>query len=450
MKSRYLFGLSFLALAILIGVQYIFITETYRTKQKQFDSRYGELIRDGMREFNSLNYNFGFDSVLFILDNMAVEYLYASTDTFTISPGEAFHRILSDYRESEDFIAETLKKAGEDPAFSYHLELEELFLVDISFQKRVYPDSLLLPAAPPGSLLAGSFTHERNFFRISYNVYCNFTNRSSLILRDMWLILSLAVFTILLVFAVFFLTLRNMLRQTRLSDMKTDFINNMTHELKTPLSTISVASSSLGNKAILQNEQKVEELSQVIKRQNRHLTDLIDRILDINILEKDRVRIRPERVEIGPWITELVDTFLLDRQKEAPEIDLQLKENMTDCLLDRVHMSNAVNNLLSNAVKYGNPPYLIRLEVSCTDERLRISVSDNGPGIRKDDMKHIFDKFYRGEESRERVIKGLGLGLYYVKQIAEAHGGTVVAKSTPGKGSVFIIETPIQNGLIAG
>ena len=105
----------------------------------------------------------------------------------------------------------------------------------------------------------------------------------------MWFILTISIFTLLLVFTVFYVTLRNMLKQKRLSEMKTDFINNMTHELKTPLSTISVASSSLGNRSVIQQEDKVEELSGLIKRQNRHLSELIDRILDINIWEKDQI-----------------------------------------------------------------------------------------------------------------------------------------------------------------
>ena len=139
----------------------------------------------------------------------------------------------------------------------------------------------------------------------------------------MWLILALAIFTLLLVFTVFYITLRNMLLQKRLSDMKTDFINNMTHELKTPLSTISVASSSLGNRTIIRQQKKVEELSELIKRQNRHLSELIDRILDINIWEKDQVRLKPEHVLIERWIRDLVDAFMLEQEKVSPVLDLK-------------------------------------------------------------------------------------------------------------------------------
>jgi len=441
-KSRFLIWLSALALLVLIAVQYIFITETYRTKQKQFDAHFGSLVREAMVVFNNQEYNFGLDSVLFLLDNMAVEYLFASADTLELTPGEAFFQTLANYREAEGFMEEYILKAGEEPVFTYHLQIDDLFLLDMGYEQQVYPDSVLLPAAPPAALLAGSYTYERNFFRIKYGVFINFTNRSKLILNEMWLILSLAVFTLLLVFTVFYITLRNMLRQKRLSDMKTDFINNMTHELKTPLSTISVASSSLGNRSVIQNNTKVKELSGLIKRQNRHLSELIDRILDINIWEKDQVKLRPEHIDVKVWIRQLVDAFILEQDKSPPEIDLRQEVASGIVLMDEVHMSTVINNLLSNSVKYGHPPCKIHMELNDGDGLLSITVSDNGPGIKKEELKHIFEKFYRGHEPKQRVIKGLGLGLYYVKQIVEAHRGKIEARSTPGKGTTFIIKIP--------
>jgi two-component system phosphate regulon sensor histidine kinase PhoR len=263
-----------------------------------------------------------------------------------------------------------------------------------------------------------------------------------MILKEMWLILSLAVLTLLFVFVIFFLTLRNMLLQTRLSEMKTDFINNMTHELKTPLSTISVASSALGDRTIIRQKDKVEELSGLIKRQNKHLSELIDRILDIHIWEKDEVRIKLTENKTEKWIKELVNAFKLEQGKKDPFIELELSLNVATHRFDEVHMSTVVNNLLSNAVKYGNYPCRIRVELSEDDAHLLITVTDNGPGISREEQKHLFEKFYRGRESKKRVIKGLGLGLYYVKQIVEAHRGTITLRSTPGKGTTFNIQIP--------
>ena len=450
MKSRILILLSAVALMVLVAMQFLFVTDTYITKQKQFDARYGNLVKKGMSIFSSQDYNYAFDSVMYVLDNLALEYIYGGQDTLPGPPGEIFQQSLADYLEPEQFLREFVSKAGEEPDFTYHVQLNELYLLDMGFVQKVYPDSLMLPMAPQDALLAGSYSYERNFFRISYDIYVDFQNRNKMIWNEMWLILSLSVFTLLLVFTVFYITLRNMLLQKRLSEMKTDFINNMTHELKTPLSTISVASSSLGKRSVIQQEKLVEELSHIIKKQNKHLSELIDRILDINIWERDQVRLKRQEMDPGEWIGELTQAFLLKQEDSALEIDLGVYDPPVTIWMDEVHMSTAVNNILSNAVKYGHQPCKIKVVLSEKNGFLEISISDNGPGIRKEELKHIFEKFYRGRESKERVIKGLGLGLYYVKQITEAHGGSLSAKSIPGRGAEFIIQIPIKNGNTAG
>ncbi len=429
MKSRFFIGSSTVALLVLIVVQYILITNTYRTKKEQFDTRFGKMVEEAISKFSSMDYNYDFDSVLFLLDDRALEFLYESEDTLGRTPGEVFQDILNQYREPEYFIGDYLHQAGEDPEFTYYLQVEKLYLVDLGYRQQVYPNGVQLPLAPADALLAGTFTHERNFFNITYSIYIDFVNRSKLILREMWLILVLDLFTLFLVFTVFFLTLRNMLQQKRLSEMKSDFINNMTHELKTPLSTISVASSSLGNRKIIQNPERVEELSGLIKRQNRHLSELIDRILDINIWEKDQVRLKPEHIQLEDWTRQLVKGFQLEQGTDSPEIQMDFQLNQKTYLLDEIHMSTVLNNLFSNAVRYGADPCRIALGLKDRDGSLWITVSDNGPGIKEEDQKHLFEKFYRGEEARQRVIRGLGLGLYYVKQIVEAHGGTIKVQS---------------------
>ena len=446
MKSRFLIGLSALALLVLLAVQYIFITETYRTKKEQFDTRLGNLAREGISKFNSMDYNYNLDSVLFLLDNVALGFIFSTPDSLSRTPGEVFQDILDHYREPEDFIRDYIHDAGEDTLFTYHLQIDELYLVDIGYELQVYPDSVMLPRAPPHALLVGNFNHERSYFNVSYGIYIDFVNRSKSILKEMWLILALDLFTLIMIFSVFFLTLQNMLEQKHLSEMKSDFINNMTHELKTPLSTISVASSSLGNRSIIEKPNRVEELSGLIKRQNKHLSELIDRILDINIWEKDQVKLKRVPLQLDAWTRQLVNGFLLEQGDAAPEINLKIQLSHDTHQLDEVHMATVLNNLFTNAIRYGSNPCRIDLEIKESDHCLLIAVSDNGPGIRKEDQKHLFEKFFRGEEAKQRVIKGLGLGLYYVKQIVEAHGGTITVHSKTGVGTTFHIKIPVDDG----
>ncbi|MEZ5069386.1 MAG: HAMP domain-containing sensor histidine kinase [Bacteroidales bacterium] len=449
MTNRFYIFLSALALGVLLLAQSVFITDTYRTKREQFDARFGGLVREGMNEFNEQESPFDRDSLLYVLDRISLEYQYADPDTLKERLEETFVRILNEYREPETFLQFFLLAAGEVPLFTYHNQLRDLRLLDMDLEIPVYPTSDLLPAVPPGALRAGTYTYERNFFRVTYEVYVNFTNRSAMILSEMRRILLLSVVTLVLVFFVFFLTLRNLMTQKRLSDMKTDFINNMTHELKTPLSTISVASSSLGNRQIVSDSGKVEELSALIKKQNIHLSGLIDRILDISIWEKDQVALKVKPVELEPWIRHLVGAFLLEKGERAPEIDLDLNLQVPVLPMDEVHMSTAINNLLGNAVKYGPDRVPMRIQVHSRPEILRVRITDEGPGIPREEQKHIFEKFYRGTEAKTKVIRGLGLGLYYVKQIVEGHGGTISVESRPGEGSAFTIQIPYDHGSLA-
>jgi signal transduction histidine kinase len=240
-----------------------------------------------------------------------------------------------------------------------------------------------------------------------------------------------------------------MLIQKRLSDLKSDFINNMTHELKTPLSTISVASSSLINPDLSLNRNKIKELSNLIKKTNKHLSDLIDRILDITIWEKDQVKPRYKKIDLENFIREAVGTFQLEMNHHPADVTISLDLKNKFAFIDEIHMTTVINNLLLNALKYSNNDTKIHIDLK-NDEILRITVSDNGPGIPREEQKHVFDKFYRGKSSRKKAIKGLGLGLYYVKQIVLAHNGEIRLDSEPGKGTSFEIIIPANDEYTAG
>lgn len=437
MKSKALIYLSALALLVLLLVQYSFITDTYSTKERQLEDRYSSLAREAQGILAARALDTELDSILFELDALALEYLYGDPDTLHHSY-RAFDKVLGSYHAPEKFIRDHILKAGESADFDYRLHITQLSLLDLDYELGIRPDSLNLPGED--ALLTGSFTRQRNFYRISYDSYINFRHRTALVLREMRLILGLTLVMLLLVFSVFFLTLRNMLKQKRLSEMKSDFINNMTHELKTPLSTIAVASSSLGDPKVMKDGTKVERLSSTIKKQNRHLSELIDRILDIRVWERDQVSLQKNELEILPWSEELIQTFRLKQEEVILETEIQIETERI--LMDEVQVTTAVNNLLSNAVRYGGNPCQVSLGISTQQGTLEIRVTDNGPGFKREDQRHLFEKFFRGSEAKKRVIRGLGLGLYYVKQIAEAHGGSVTASSTEAKGSCFTIQIP--------
>jgi two-component system phosphate regulon sensor histidine kinase PhoR len=261
--------------------------------------------------------------------------------------------------------------------------------------------------------------------------------------------LILAFVTILIVSIVFYLTVKNMLLQKKLSDLKTDFINNMTHELKTPLSTIAVATSSLSDEKFLKQQERVKEISALIKKQNRHLTQLIDRILDISIWEKDQVRLEKRSVHILEFFKEKLDSLRIEYKDLGLKIHDEYDLDKDYVKLDEVHMTTVLNNLISNAVKYCDKTPEVFVKVSVKDY-LSVQIKDNGIGISREEQKYIFDKFYRSGHGDYKTVKGLGLGLYYVKQIITAHGGEIFVNSQPGKGTAINIHIPLNNEHSAG
>jgi two-component system phosphate regulon sensor histidine kinase PhoR len=251
----------------------------------------------------------------------------------------------------------------------------------------------------------------------------------------------MGIFSILVVVIIFIITYRNLMEEKRLSNLKTDFINNMTHELKTPLSTITVAGKTLEMVQIRNNDEKILETAKLIGKQSVHLNQLINMILEISMWERTQFQLDKKTVEIEEIMNDIVDCF---KSGSDNGTSINKKYNFSGAIveLDIIYFTTLINNLLSNAVKYSDKDPVIDIEGFTIDNNICIKVSDNGIGINKTDQKHIFDKFYRASTGNIHKFKGLGLGLYYVKKIAEAHGGDVTVSSKPGKGSIFTVTIP--------
>ncbi len=458
MKPRLSIILSAVALIVLLIVQYYNISVTFQTKKEQFDNRYGAIVKQALYEYESGATAYLSDSVFLLFDNISEELVFQSgqvpgglkTDTMQQQILDTYSRILKDHTKPDAYLQDYLIQAGADPDFRSGYYIRELSLLDFDRIIPVYIDTTgLQPASLRNALHANTYAFEGNYFRIRYDYYIDFTHKTQIIYRDMVITFILAAVTILIVLFVFSMTMRNMLIQKRLSDMKTDFINNMTHELKTPLSTIAVASSTLGDESLLKDKKRVLQISEMIKKQNKHLTELIDRILEISIWEKDHVKLKKKPVHIYEFIEDRVQLFRIENTGKDLRISTTYKLDIDFVSLDEIHMTTVLNNLLSNAVKYCEEIPEIKIEVSI-NMKLKIRICDNGIGIGKEDQRHIFDKFYRAGKGDFKTVKGLGLGLYYVKQIVAAHNGEIFLHSLPGKGSTFTIEIPLNNEHPAG
>jgi two-component system phosphate regulon sensor histidine kinase PhoR len=215
----------------------------------------------------------------------------------------------------------------------------------------------------------------------------------------------------------------------------------MTHELKTPLSTITVAGKTLEMEQIRTNQDKILETARLIGKQSIHLNQLINLILEISMWERTQFQLDRKKIEIEELMHDIVEGFRTGCANCANITQVyNLQGAKAD--IDMVYFTTMINNLLTNAVKYSVREPEIKIEGYKDRDRLCIKVTDNGIGIEKSEQKHIFDKFYRVSQGNIHKTKGLGLGLYYVKRIAESHGGDVTVSSKPGKGSIFTITIP--------
>lgn len=270
----------------------------------------------------------------------------------------------------------------------------------------------------------------------------------SLVLKSLrWRIITSVFFTIIILLA-FFLTVRTMLRQKKLGEIKNDFINNMTHEFKTPIATISLAVDAMRNEKVIQDREKMGYFSSIIKEENQRMNRQVETILKASQLEKQEVDLNLKPIHVHEIIQDVVDNFALQLEDKKGRVDLQLSAVNDLINADEVHFSNLVNNLVDNAVKYAkeNTPPIIKLTTSSTGKLFTMRIEDNGIGMNRDTVKRIFERFYRAHTGNVHNVKGFGLGLSYVKTMVEAHDGDIKAESTLGKGSSFTVDLPLKKG----
>lgn len=248
----------------------------------------------------------------------------------------------------------------------------------------------------------------------------------------------------LIVFGFFAYSVWVIMRQKRLSEMKNDFIGNMTHELKTPISTIALSSEVIGDPEIVKEPERLHEYARIIRSENERLRTQVERVLQLATLEKGNLRMKREPVDMHQIAGDVAGSLRLAAQERNIRIDLSLEADRHTVSGDKVHLTNAVFNLVDNAMKYGKPDTAIEIRTTARGNELLLSITDHGIGIRKEDLRHIFERFYRVHTGNVHNVKGFGLGLHYVQQIAHAHGGGVSARSEFGQGSVFTLSLPLQ------
>ena len=280
-----------------------------------------------------------------------------------------------------------------------------------------------------------------------YYIKVYFPTKKDYIMSSVKFMIPSFVFTFILL-VVFLYTIIIAFRQKRLTEMKNDFINNMTHEFKTPISSISLAAQMLNDDSVRKSPTMMQHISTVINDETKRLRSQVEKVLQMSMFDRQKATLRLQEIDANKTISNIVSTFKLKVESCGGHIESDLAADDAIVEVDEMHFTNVIFNLLDNAVKYRREDVPLTLRVSTADispERLEIRVSDNGIGIRRDELKKIFEKFYRVPTGNRHDVKGFGLGLAYVhKMIGELHG-EIRVESEFGQGTTFIIILPLTN-----
>jgi signal transduction histidine kinase len=344
------------------------------------------------------------------------QYVYSKTDSIKIAA----------------FFTESLLEKG-------MADLSNLFQLRFYCGKQYPPQHQLSLGTPLMKYNPQGFDGYSNDSRW---VSAYFQTYSKRIISQMLVGLSLSILLIITMILCFIILIKIIIRQKRIAEMKDNYINNMTHELKTPIATISAALEGMQNFKVLENKEKTQRYLNISRTELVRLSNLVSKILNISIYDRNEIELVKQEVDLKNLIHDTIDA---EKLKEVKDIlfNIDVQDSLPNIQVDPIHFRNVLTNLIDNAVKYSHDTVEINISCYQDDNRVYIKLQDNGIGIASSQLKQIFDKFFRVSTGNVHNIKGYGLGLYYVKYIIERHGGSISVKSEINKGSEFVISIPL-------
>lgn len=448
MKQRInlLITLSTIALIVLSAVQYYLVKTTYNYKVEQFHIEVKDKIAQITNDFSEI------DSKVFNKKDL----LYKQLAQNYIQDKNAKIHFKTNFSQNEygDVLTNQLKLKFEREFPNNKIDFAVVLNKFILYNKAQEADTIFAEKPFIKNKLYGNLASLDNAFLVrNYigttsgtslkqdyklltedSLYVSVIDWETIIFRRMRMILFLSLLSILTLITLFVIAIKALIKQKKMSDIKTDFINNITHELKTPLTTLGISTKILERKNIRENEVHFNSILNTISRQNNRLQNLIDQVM-ANSLGANEIELQKEKIVTESFLNTIIKDFKIIYPKV--NIETHFNTDKTTLVLDTFHLTTAILNILDNAVKYGCTTIIIK--TSLYQNQFNISIKDDGIGISKNKHSLLFDKFYRVEQGNLHNAKGLGLGLYYVDQIVKAHQGTIAVVSDLGKGAVFNI-----------
>jgi len=320
--------------------------------------------------------------------------------------------------------------------------------VETDFEFGVYGDGLATKVRSARFKMEKGKSYQVPLFvddtgRSDYQLYVSFPEKKGYILASISNILVLAAIFIFIIIIAFASAIYQLIRQKQISEIKTDFINNMTHEFKTPIATINLALDAIKNPKIIDDKEKVLRYTEMIREENKRMHSQVENVLRISKLEKNQLDLTSSMADLHDVIRDAITHVDLIVKDKGGYINENLNAAQSDVMVSSFHFTNVIVNILDNAIKYSMDSPKIDIYTENAGNNIILKITDQGIGMSKNVQKHIFDKFYREQKGNIHDIKGHGLGLSYVKKIVEHDHGTVHVDSEKGKGSTFTIKLPL-------
>ena len=416
MSRRSIFLVVFLAIISLLGVvsiQIFWVNKAFNIQEREFNDRTVVALTSVVEKIQELNK----DS-----SEVADPVTQESSNFFVANVNDTLHPYLLELLLKKEFENSNLKQDFEYVIYNCFND-SIVFGDKVSFSEDIVIDQ------------SSEITPQKTLDRDGHYFGVYFPEKAGYILNrmDIWVFSS---FIILLVVGFFLFAIVAILKQKKLSEIKTDFINNMTHELKTPISTISLSSEAILKQTA---EEKTSSYASIIQKENNKLKKQVERVLDIATLNPNQLKIKSEKIHIHKVIEELENSFQLKLEEKSGGIKLNLSAEKDIIEGDPFHLSNVFNNLIDNAIKYCSGKPNVRISSFLKGEKIHVSVKDNGIGIEKKHQKMIFERFFRVPKGNIHDVKGFGLGLFYVKSIVEEMEGKILLKNSDSDGSEFVV-----------
>ena len=393
---------------------------------------------------------------IYKISMVKIDSMITSLDTFNIFRPDISHRAQLKASRLKRMANQVVTEISEwDVRDIDETQIQEVLAeelknrnIPIPFEYGILQDSTLINKQPVSDSLKLHETeyqlnlYPNDIFQKNLKLALWFPGRDSYIYRSLnWLLLASFLFS-LIILLTFGLSVFYILRQKKISEMKSDFINNMTHEFKTPIATISVATDSITNEKVVNDPEKIRFFVGMIKKENNRMNQQVEDILTIARLDRKDFEFVWQTVDIHELISDALQSIILQIEKRSGKVILELNAAHPLITTDPIHCTNVVYNLLDNAMKYSVNPPDIKINTSNKPNGVLVSVEDKGIGMTKAVQSKIFERFYRQTSGNIHNVKGFGLGLNYVKAVLEANHGTISVQSEPGKGSRFEVFLP--------